>query len=107
MPALKALLLVLGASPVIFLLPFFLGIMLTFAVTPNAVAARRLIVADAIAAMLFTVFVCPRLYRRFRWYPRSAHDDPLFDEIDPVCEACGYNLIGNESGICPECGTRK
>lgn len=23
----------------------------------------------------------------------------------PVCQSCGYNLIGNESGICPECGT--
>lgn len=24
---------------------------------------------------------------------------------EPACEACGYCLIGNESGICPECGT--
>ncbi len=23
----------------------------------------------------------------------------------PVCHACGYSLIGNESGICPECGS--
>jgi hypothetical protein len=22
------------------------------------------------------------------------------------CVKCGYNLTGNESGICPECGTR-
>lgn len=22
----------------------------------------------------------------------------------PLCEACGYNLTGNVSGICPECG---
>lgn len=22
----------------------------------------------------------------------------------PLCECCGYNLTGNESGICPECG---
>jgi predicted amidophosphoribosyltransferase len=22
-----------------------------------------------------------------------------------ICTACGYNLIKNESGICPECGT--
>ncbi len=23
----------------------------------------------------------------------------------PVCIPCGYNLTGNESGVCPECGT--
>ena len=23
----------------------------------------------------------------------------------PVCVPCGYNLTGNESGVCPECGT--
>lgn len=22
------------------------------------------------------------------------------------CQTCGYNLTGNESGVCPECGTR-
>jgi len=22
-----------------------------------------------------------------------------------TCAACGYNLEGNESGVCPECGT--
>ncbi len=24
---------------------------------------------------------------------------------DPFCDACNYNLTGNLSGICPECGT--
>ena len=24
----------------------------------------------------------------------------------PQCQACGYNLTGNLSGICPECGAR-
>jgi hypothetical protein len=23
-----------------------------------------------------------------------------------VCDACGYNLTGNTSGLCPECGRR-
>ncbi len=23
----------------------------------------------------------------------------------PICETCGYNLTGNTSGTCPECGT--
>jgi Mn2+/Fe2+ NRAMP family transporter len=36
-------------------------------------------------------------YRRFRerWVP-SEHMH---------CESCGYDLTGNESGRCPECGT--
>ena len=25
---------------------------------------------------------------------------------DESCENCGYNLTGNTSGVCPECGTR-
>ncbi len=25
--------------------------------------------------------------------------------IDGLCENCGYDLTGNESGKCPECGT--
>jgi len=24
---------------------------------------------------------------------------------DRVCKSCGYNLTGNTSGVCPECGT--
>lgn len=24
----------------------------------------------------------------------------------PACNCCGYNLTGNTSGICPECGTQ-
>lgn len=24
---------------------------------------------------------------------------------EPSCRACGYNLTGNVSGVCPECGT--
>lgn len=23
----------------------------------------------------------------------------------PICVCCGYNLTGNESGVCPECGS--
>ncbi len=23
----------------------------------------------------------------------------------PICIPCGYNLTGNKSGVCPECGT--
>jgi hypothetical protein len=32
--------------------------------------------------------------------PSEAQQNPI-----PNCPACGYNLTGNLSGICPECGT--
>jgi hypothetical protein len=25
---------------------------------------------------------------------------------DGICDRCGYNLTGNTSGICPECGLK-
>jgi hypothetical protein len=25
--------------------------------------------------------------------------------VEGGCQECGYNLTGNESGVCPECGT--
>jgi hypothetical protein len=28
------------------------------------------------------------------------------DEAQPTCCRCGYNLTGNVSGICPECGRK-
>lgn len=35
------------------------------------------------------------LLRRIRSHPRPSG----------FCETCGYNLTGNVSGVCPECGT--
>lgn len=28
-----------------------------------------------------------------------------YRHIRGLCEACGYDLMGNVSGVCPECGT--
>ena len=43
--------------------------------------------------LMFPLFVCVVIWWRNRRYP-SDH-----------CLKCGYNLTGNQSGICPECGT--
>lgn len=43
--------------------------------------------------LLVTAIPTAILYRRDRRHP-PGH-----------CQTCGYDLTGNESGICPECGT--
>jgi hypothetical protein len=35
-------------------------------------------------------------------HPRGAFKE----HRDGFCDQCGYNLSGNASGICPECGLR-
>jgi rubrerythrin len=30
---------------------------------------------------------------------------PMFGGDALVCSGCGYNLMGNVSGVCPECGS--
>ena len=37
-----------------------------------------------------------RVYLRLRWR--------LVPDGTPYCQSCGYNLTGNVSGVCPECG---
>ena len=41
--------------------------------------------------------VSRNLYRTLRW--------TTFADGIPRCVSCGYNLTGNVSGVCPECGT--
>ena len=39
-------------------------------------------------------------HRLFIWLGRTRDPDPV-----PYCSTCAYNLTGNTSGVCPECGT--
>lgn len=34
----------------------------------------------------------------------ALRDYLMVEALNPVCKHCGYNLTGNVSGICPECG---
>ena len=38
---------------------------------------------------------------RFSWWLRR------IEENAGLCATCGYNLTGNVSGVCPECGKTK
>ena len=45
-----------------------------------------------------------------RWFFRRPIQRSLREQLAesgiPVCIQCGYDLTGNESGVCPECGER-
>lgn len=54
--------------------------------------------AIPLIVVIVIAYVGARLtYKRARWRWIAASSE--------VCRCCGYNLTGNVSGICPECGT--
>jgi hypothetical protein len=48
------------------------------------------------SGLCFVALCLPLLFERERCYARDHKG---------LCINCGYNLTGNESGVCPECGT--
>jgi rubrerythrin len=46
----------------------------------------------------------PFLYALFEILP-FLREITVVERSPFCCPSCGYNLTGNESGICPECGT--
>ncbi len=54
----------------------------------------NLVVDWGLAISVVALFIVA--IRRLRRSPRAA--------TDGKCRSCGYNLTGNESGVCPECG---
>jgi Na+/melibiose symporter-like transporter len=51
-----------------------------------------------------TVILCWAILLAFRKTIRRTLWRLLLDHGIPCCTSCGYDLTGNESGICPECG---
>lgn len=49
-------------------------------------------------AVLVGFLIGLRTFRRWAPAPHAT--------TAPLCLACGYNLTGNASGMCPECGTQ-
>ena len=63
---------------------------------PMAFGAHRRWVVAMPLWLILAVAAAPAAYlwRRHRRYPKSH------------CQSCGYDLTGNTSGVCPECGER-
>lgn len=67
-------------------------------VRPDVVPVRPSF-SSALPAAVLVLAVVGWLATLFVWFGRRRDHS-----IDPVCFGCGYSLIGNESGFCPECG---
>lgn len=58
-------------------------------------------IVGLLSVFIFPPVVAIAIYAALtRGYGPSAPDD------EPQCRKCGYNLTGNVSGVCPECGER-
>ena len=56
-----------------------------------------------VAYLVFTAWLCVHMIaRHFRLKLLNGF---ILDANPHLCRACGYDLTGNASGICPECGT--
>lgn len=65
-------------------------------VLPGLVAGPLLgAITGAMIVILFRLVTSPVAYDLYRKALVQNH----------LCTTCGYSLIGNSSGICPECGT--
>jgi hypothetical protein len=53
-------------------------------------------------AALFTLVAVRFIIQSLAWVPRQQRWDR---SARGLCSHCGYDLTGNASGICPECGT--
>ncbi len=70
--------------------------------------------AGGLVALIFLVVIAIQVAGGYRLGDRFAKTRaiwkkyahlPVFGGDSLVCEQCGYDLIGNTSGTCPECGT--
>jgi uncharacterized RDD family membrane protein YckC len=78
------------------------------------VAGTSVGLVGALFSNLFLLVIAGRLIKGPRWgdkmagtkvvWVRYAHRPP-FDMRGVLCGQCGYDLRGNVSGVCPECGT--
>lgn len=87
-----------GAALAGILLPFFLW-------AGQATVTHPSEFGDIVRSITFMTLACaPPIFLGWLSLELTKHRGsraPVF----PKCSACGYNLRGNVSGVCPECGT--
>jgi hypothetical protein len=86
----------LVSAPVIFAVAMLVGVGLAWAAERLGVP-RKLVMMVIVPAVFFAVYMLAKLVlfalKRPGIVPEGIH-----------CTTCGYNLTGNVSGRCPECG---
>jgi predicted RNA-binding Zn-ribbon protein involved in translation (DUF1610 family) len=70
-----------------------------YAVTDDGLWVTRLTVG--MEAIVMTCMAVPIALSVFALVSRCGRASTQ----EPCCRKCGYNLTGNVSGVCPECGT--
>lgn len=85
-----------------FLLPPLVAMYIMIGMAAVAIDSRKVQVI-AFAALIEVALVWNMIARR-RLEARL--DRLLAARRAPICRRCGYNLTGNVSGVCPECGVK-
>ncbi len=62
-------------------------------------------VGAILCAVLPQFYLIPLMYARYRKWMRVFLREYLNDHGTPICQNCGYDLRGQVSRACPECGT--
>jgi uncharacterized paraquat-inducible protein A len=83
-------------SPMIILIEDVVCAGVTRTATALSLPPLVTMVATAVAVLAVAVILAQLLYFGFR----EAH----VEQDGPRCQRCDYDLTGNVSGVCPECG---
>jgi len=88
-----------------FAIYFIAFVCIGFAILPGHIAAKRnhsKAEAIKICGYLSALILWPLWPVAIVWAYTEKNPPPKGDSMN--CQSCGYNLTGNVSGICPECG---
>lgn len=81
----------------------YITITLTFVAYPEPSHLYSLIAPIVFLEVVIICFLLAPLWFAVIAYRRNRYERIVSDR--PICSECGYDLTGNESGVCPECGT--
>ena len=82
------------------------GMLMTIIAASIGLQLRSLGVILALSSVAGTVPAYAHYVHRVRGHLRAYLEEAAKKERLPMCLHCGYDLTGNTSGLCPECGER-